>query len=433
MFSYNVDLKVAFYTLGCKLNFAESSIIGSTLQSKGFERVDFDQFADIYIINTCSVTESADKKCRKAIRNALSKSPNAFIVVTGCYAQLQPKEIATIPGVDLVLGADKKFNLDEYLNDISKRKNSEIHSCDIESIDYFFPAFSTYERTRAFLKIQDGCDYNCSYCTIPMARGKSRSPKIKKTIFEFESLINKGAREIVLTGVNIGDFGSNSNETFFDLLKELDKIGGARIRISSLEPNLLTDEIIYFISESNSIVPHLHLPLQSGSDSILKRMRRRYSSDYYFSRIEKLNNLIPDISIGVDIIVGFPEESDDEFNQTHTLLSNAKVSYFHVFNYSERPSTDAIKFKNKIKPKIRQNRGKELRHLSELKKKIFYESFIGKTRSVLFERSRKGNLEGFSDNYIRVSTPGSSDLVGTIQNVRMEMVGSGLVYGVIAN
>tara|TARA_B100000700_G_C15060610_1_gene865471 strand:- start:97 stop:1377 length:1281 start_codon:yes stop_codon:yes gene_type:complete len=426
-------LKVAFYTLGCKLNFAESSIIGSTLQSKGFERVDFDQFADIYIINTCSVTESADKKCRKAIRNALSKSPNAFIVVTGCYAQLQPKEIATIPGVDLVLGADKKFNLDEYLNDISKRKNSEIHSCDIESIDYFFPAFSTYERTRAFLKIQDGCDYNCSYCTIPMARGKSRSPKIKKTIFEFESLINKGAREIVLTGVNIGDFGSNSNETFFDLLKELDKIGGARIRISSLEPNLLTDEIIYFISESNSIVPHLHLPLQSGSDSILKRMRRRYSSDYYFSRIEKLNNLIPDISIGVDIIVGFPEESDDEFNQTHTLLSNAKVSYFHVFNYSERPSTDAIKFKNKIKPKIRQNRGKELRHLSELKKKIFYESFIGKTRSVLFERSRKGNLEGFSDNYIRVSTPGSSDLVGTIQNVRMEMVGSGLVYGVIAN
>ncbi len=426
-------MKVAFYTLGCKLNFAESSIIGSTLQSKGFERVDFDQFADIYIINTCSVTESADKKCRKAIRNALSKSPNAFIVVTGCYAQLQPKEIATIPGVDLVLGADKKFNLDEYLNDISKRKNSEIHSCDIESIDYFFPAFSTYERTRAFLKIQDGCDYNCSYCTIPMARGKSRSPKIKKTIFEFESLINKGAREIVLTGVNIGDFGSNSNETFFDLLKELDKIGGARIRISSLEPNLLTDEIIYFISESNSIVPHLHLPLQSGSDSILKRMRRRYSSDYYFSRIEKLNNLIPDISIGVDIIVGFPEESDDEFNQTHTLLSNAKVSYFHVFNYSERPSTDAIKFKNKIKPKIRQNRGKELRHLSELKKKIFYESFIGKTRSVLFERSRKGNLEGFSDNYIRVSTPGSSDLVGTIQNVRMEMVGSGLVYGVIAN
>tara|TARA_B100000029_G_scaffold516383_1_gene629322 strand:- start:13795 stop:15075 length:1281 start_codon:yes stop_codon:yes gene_type:complete len=426
-------LKVAFYTLGCKLNFAESSIIGSTLQSKGFERVDFDQFADIYIINTCSVTESADKKCRKAIRNALSKSPNAFIVVTGCYAQLQPKEIATIPGVDLVLGADKKFNLDEYLNDISKRKNSEIHSCDIESIDYFFPAFSTYERTRAFLKIQDGCDYNCSYCTIPMARGKSRSPKIKKTIFEFESLINKGAREIVLTGVNIGDFGSNSNETFFDLLKELDKIGGARIRISSLEPNLLTDEIIYFISESNSIVPHLHLPLQSGSDSVLKRMRRRYSSDYYFSRIEKLNNLIPDISIGVDIIVGFPEESDDEFNQTHTLLSNAKVSYFHVFNYSERPSTDAIKFKNKIKPKIRQNRGKELRYLSEFKKKIFYESFIGKTRSVLFERSRKGNLEGFSDNYIRVSTPGSSDLVGTIQNVRMEMVGSGLVYGVIAN
>ncbi len=426
-------MKVAFYTLGCKLNFAESSIIGSTLQSKGFERVDFDQFADIYIINTCSVTESADKKCRKAIRNALSKSPNAFIVVTGCYAQLQPKEIATIPGVDLVLGADKKFNLDEYLNDISKRKNSEIHSCDIESIDYFFPAFSTYERTRAFLKIQDGCDYNCSYCTIPMARGKSRSPKIKKTIFEFESLINKGAREIVLTGVNIGDFGSNSNETFFDLLKELDKIGGARIRISSLEPNLLTDEIIYFISESNSIVPHLHLPLQSGSDSVLKRMRRRYSSDYYFSRIEKLNNLIPDISIGVDIIVGFPEESDDEFNQTHTLLSNAKVSYFHVFNYSERPSTDAIKFKNKIKPKIRQNRGKELRYLSEFKKKIFYESFIGKTRSVLFERSRKGNLEGFSDNYIRVSTPGSSDLVGTIQNVRMEMVGSGLVYGVIAN
>lgn len=429
----NGELKVAFYTLGCKLNFAESSIIGSNLESKGFKRVNFDQFADVYIINTCSVTESADRKCRRAIRSALRKSPNAFVAVTGCYAQLQPEEIAAIQGVDLVLGAGEKFNIDEYLGDISKKENGEIHSCDIESVDYFFSAFSTYERTRAFLKIQDGCDYNCSYCTIPMARGKSRSPQIKRTLLEAENLINKGVRELVLTGVNIGDFGSESNETFIGLIKELDKIERARIRISSLEPNLLTDEIIYFISESNCIVPHLHLPLQSGSDSVLKRMRRRYSSDYYFSRIEMLNNLIPDISIGVDVIIGFPGESEDEFNRTHTLLSDAQVSYLHVFNYSERLRTDAINLKNKVAPGVRLNRGKKLRSLSELKKQNFYESFLGKTRSVLFERSIEGNLEGFSDNYIRVSVPGSNDLVGTVQNVRMETMGSGLVYGTISN
>ena len=429
----NGELKVAFYTLGCKLNFAESSIIGSNLESKGFKRVKFDQFADVYIINTCSVTESADRKCRRAIRSALRKSPNAFVAVTGCYAQLQPEKIASIQGVDLVLGAGEKFNIDEYLGDISKKENGEIHSCDIESVDYFFPAFSTYERTRAFLKIQDGCDYNCSYCTIPMARGKSRSPQIKTTLLEAENLINKGVRELVLTGVNIGDFGLDNNETFIELIKELDKIERARIRISSLEPNLLTDEIIYFISESNCIVPHLHLPLQSGSDSVLKRMRRRYSSDYYFSRIEKLNNLIPDISIGVDVIIGFPGESENEFNRTHTLLSDAQVSYLHVFNYSERPRTDAINQKNKVGSEVRLNRGKKLRSLSALKKQNFYESFLGKTRSVLFERSVDGNLEGVSDNYIRVSAPGSSDLVGTIQNVRMEMMGSGLVYGTISN
>ncbi|MFL3050306.1 MAG: tRNA (N(6)-L-threonylcarbamoyladenosine(37)-C(2))-methylthiotransferase MtaB [Candidatus Neomarinimicrobiota bacterium] len=429
----NGELKVAFYTLGCKLNFAESSIIGSNLESKGFKRVNFDQFADVYIINTCSVTESADRKCRRAIRSALRKSPNAFVAVTGCYAQLQPEEIAAIQGVDLVLGAGEKFNIDEYLGDISKKENGEIHSCDIESVDYFFSAFSTYERTRAFLKIQDGCDYNCSYCTIPMARGKSRSPQIKRTLLEAENLINKGVRELVLTGVNIGDFGSENNETFIGLIKELDKIERARIRISSLEPNLLTDEIIYFISESSCIVPHLHLPLQSGSDSVLKRMRRRYSSDYYFSRIEKLNNLIPDISIGVDVIIGFPGESEDEFNRTHTLLCDAQVSYLHVFNYSERLRTDAINLKNKVAPGVRLNRGKKLRSLSELKKQNFYESFLGKTRSVLFERSIEGNLEGFSDNYIRVSVPGSNDLVGTVQNVRMETMGSGLVYGTISN
>ena len=429
----NGELKVAFYTLGCKLNFAESSIIGSNLESKGFKRVNFDQFADVYIINTCSVTESADRKCRRAIRSALRKSPNAFVAVTGCYAQLQPEKIAAIQGVDLVLGAGEKFNIDEYLGDISKKENGEIHSCDIESVDSFFPAFSTYERTRAFLKIQDGCDYNCSYCTIPMARGKSRSPQIKTTLLEAQNLINKGVRELVLTGVNIGDFGSDNNETFIRLIKELDKIERARIRISSLEPNLLTDEIIYFLSESNSFVPHLHLPLQSGSDLVLKRMRRRYSSDYYFSIIEKLNNLIPDISIGVDVIIGFPGESENEFNRTHTLLSDAKVSYLHVFNYSERPRTDAINQKNKVGPEVRLNRGKKLRSLSALKKQNFYESFLGKTRSVLFERSVEGNLEGFSDNYIRVSVPGSSDLVGTIQNVKMEMMGSGLVYGTISN
>nr|MCS5661705.1 MiaB/RimO family radical SAM methylthiotransferase [Dehalococcoidia bacterium] len=307
--SKSAEKTVAFHTLGCKLNFAESASIGANVESHGFRRVDFSQQADVYVVNTCSVTDNADRKCRKVVRQALRKSPEAFVAVIGCYAQLRPGEISTIPGVDLVLGAGEKFNLPAYLSDISKRESGEIHSCQIETVDHFFPSCSTSERTRAFFKVQDGCDYTCSYCTIPMARGRSRSYGVKQTVAVARQLLDKEVREIVLTGVNIGDFGAGMEETFIDLLTTLDRIGVERIRISSIEPNLLTDDIIDFMSESNSFVPHFHIPLQSGSDKILKQMRRRYSSELYQSRVKKVKQAMPYSCIGVDVIVGFPGET----------------------------------------------------------------------------------------------------------------------------
>jgi threonylcarbamoyladenosine tRNA methylthiotransferase MtaB len=431
--SKGAEKTVAFHTLGCKLNFAESASIGTNVESHGFRRVDYSQQADVYVVNTCSVTDSADRKCRKVVRQALRKSPEAFVAVIGCYAQLRPGEISTIPGVDLVLGAGEKFNLPAYLSDISKRESGEIHSCQIETVDHFFPSFSTSERTRAFLKVQDGCDYTCSYCTIPMARGRSRSYGVKQTVAVARQLFDKEVREIVLTGVNIGDFGAGTEETFIDLLITLDRIGAERIRISSIEPNLLTDDIIDFMSESNSFVPHFHIPLQSGSDKILRQMRRRYSSELYQSRIEKVKQAMPYSCIGVDVIVGFPGETDDDFEETVRQLNDADISYLHVFSYSERPGTEAVKMKQKIASDVRAERSKQLQILSINKRRAFYESCLGQVRTVLFETWDNGILEGFTDNYIRVEVEGKRSLSGKTQRVSLRSIIDGVMQGALAD
>ncbi len=431
--SKGAEKTVAFHTLGCKLNFAESASIGTNVESHGFRRVDFSQQADVYVVNTCSVTDNADRKCRKVVRQALRKSPEAFVAVIGCYAQLRPGEISTIPGVDLVLGAGEKFNLPAYLSDISKRESGEIHSCQIETVDHFFPSCSTSERTRAFLKVQDGCDYTCSYCTIPMARGRSRSYGVKQTVAVARQLLDKEVREIVLTGVNIGDFGAGTEETFIDLLTTLDRIGAERIRISSIEPNLLTDDIIDFLSGSNSFVPHFHIPLQSGSDKILKQMRRRYSSAFYQSRIEKVKHAMPYSCIGVDVIVGFPGETDDDFSETVRQLNNADIAYLHVFSYSDRPGTEAVKMKQKIATDVQAERNKQLRILSINKRRGFYESCLGQIRTVLFETWDNGILEGFTDNYIRVEVKGKRSLSGRTQRVSLRSIVDGVMQGALAD
>jgi len=431
--SKGAEKTVAFHTLGCKLNFAESASIGTNVESHGFRRVDFSQQADVYVVNTCSVTDNADRKCRKVVRQALRKSPEAFVAVIGCYAQLRPGEISTIPGVDLVLGAGEKFNLPAYLSDISKRESGEIHSCQIETVDHFFPSYSTSERTRAFLKVQDGCNYTCSYCTIPMARGRSRSYGVKQTVAVARQLLDKEVREIVLTGVNIGDFGAGTEETFIDLLTTLDRIGAERIRISSIEPNLLTDDIIDFLSGSNSFVPHFHIPLQSGSDKILKQMRRRYSSAFYQSRIEKVKHTMPYSCIGVDVIVGFPGETDDDFSETVRQLNNADIAYLHVFSYSDRPGTEAVKMKPKIAADVQAERNKQLRILSINKRRGFYESCLGQVRNVLFETWDNGILEGFTDNYIRVEVKGKRSLSGRTQRVSLRSIVDGVMQGALAD
>lgn len=431
--SKGLEKTVAFHTLGCKLNFAESASIGTNVESHGFRRVDFSQQADVYVVNTCSVTDSADRKCKKVVRQVLRKSPKAFVAVIGCYAQLRPKEISTIPGVDLVLGAGEKFNLPAYLSDISKRESGEIHSCEIETVDHFFPSYSTSERTRAFLKVQDGCDYTCSYCTIPMARGRSRSYGVEQTVAVARQLLDKEVREIVLTGVNIGDFGAGTEETFIDLLTTLDRIGAERIRISSIEPNLLTDDIIDFLSGSNSFVPHFHMPLQSGSDKILKQMRRRYSSELYQSRVKKVKRVMPYSCIGVDVIVGFPGETDDDFEETVRQLNDADISYLHVFSYSERPETEAVKMKQKIAFDVRAERSKQLQILSINKRRAFYESCLGQVRTVLFETWDNGILEGFTDNYIRVEVEGKRSLSGKTQRVSLRSIIDGVMQGALAD
>ena len=411
---------IAFHTLGCKLNFSESSYISKSLQENDYNIVNFNEFADAYIINTCSVTDNADKKFKYFVKQAQKINPNAFIAAIGCYAQLKPKELLSVDGVDLVLGAADKFNLLEYLKNIDSDYSNKVHSCNINEVNFFKESYSLNHRTRAFLKVQDGCDYKCSFCTIPLARGKSRSNSISNVIENVYKIASQNIKEIVLTGINLGDFGKTENKelnsNFFDLVKELDSLDlDIRFRISSIEPNLLSDEIINFISTSKKFVHHFHIPLQSGSDSILRLMRRRYDTELYRSRIEKINKLMPDACIGVDVIVGFPGEDDDLFLESMSFLENLNVSYLHVFTYSERDNTHAISLPNSVDASIRNKRSKLLRLLSSRKKATFYERNVGSIQDVLFESEEKdGFIEGFSSNYIRFRRPWDPNLIGTI-------------------
>jgi threonylcarbamoyladenosine tRNA methylthiotransferase MtaB len=411
---------VALHTLGCKLNFSESSYISKSLKDNNYKIVDFNEFADAYIINTCSVTENADNKFKHFVKQAQKNNPEAFVAAIGCYAQLKPKELISVDGVDLVLGASDKFNLLEYLKNIDSDFSKKIHSCNINDVSLFKESYSLNHRTRAFLKVQDGCDYKCSFCTIPLARGKSRSNTISNVIDNVHKIASKNIKEIVLTGINLGDFGANSNDSiqynFFDLVKELDKLDlSVRFRISSIEPNLLTDEIIEFLSNSKNFAHHFHIPLQSGSDSVLKLMRRRYDSKLYKSRIKMINKLMPDACIGVDVIVGFPGEDDDKFLESMSFIDGLDISYLHVFKYSERDNTHAIALPNIISSKIRSKRSKLLRLLSSRKKAGFYNKNLGTIHQVLFESEDKnGFIEGFSSNYVRFRRKWDSSIAGTM-------------------
>ena len=436
--SKNFELKekrissVALSTLGCKLNFSETSSIANNLEKNNFKVVPFNQYADAYIINTCSVTENADNKFKVFVNKALKINPNAFVAAIGCYAQLKPEELLSVKGVDLVLGASEKFNIVNYLQNIDQDFSKFDHSCNINDVDSFIETYSTNSRTRAFLKVQDGCDYKCSFCTIPLARGKSRSNSIENVVKNVKEIISNGIKEIVLTGINLGDFGKRqsdsfaSNEDFLGLIKTLDKIDGVeRFRISSIEPNLLTDEIISFISKSNKFVPHFHIPLQSGSDQILKKMRRRYKTDLYESRVELIRKFMPNASIGVDVIVGFPGETDDMFLETYNFIEKLDVTYLHVFSYSERENTKAIELNGVVPKKTRNKRSKLLRLLSASKKTSFYKNNIGTDYNVLFESENKnGLIEGYTENYIRVRKDWNKNLVGQIKKVRIEKVDS---------
>ena len=409
---------VAFHTLGCKLNYSETSSLSRLLEQEGFIKKNFDDVADIYVINTCSVTDSADKECRQLVRRIQRKAPGGIVVITGCYAQLKPEEIAGIPGVDLVLGAAEKFNIVSHLKAISKGDATKICSCDIEEVTGFNISFSINDRTRTFLKVQDGCDYNCSFCTIPMARGKSRSDRISNVVENAGALAARGVKEVVLTGINLGDFGKGpdgydtgaiaaSEENFFHLIKKLDEVEGIeRYRISSIEPNLLSNEIIEFVSASKKFMPHFHIPLQSGSNKVLAAMRRRYKRELFADRVEAIKKLMPDSAIGVDVIVGFPGESDEDFKETYNFLHGLDVSYLHVFTYSERPNTHALTIKPVVPKHVRHERNKALRNLSYMKLQYFEAQHAGKKRRVLFENHNKdGLMEGYTDNYIRVATP----------------------------
>lgn len=436
--SKNFELKekrissVALSTLGCKLNFSETSSIANNLEKNNFKVVPFNQYADAYIINTCSVTENADNKFKVFVNKALKINPNAFVAAIGCYAQLKPEELLSVKGVDLVLGASEKFNIVNYLQNIDQDFSKFDHSCNINDVDSFIETYSTNSRTRAFLKVQDGCDYKCSFCTIPLARGKSRSNSIENVVKNVKEIISNGIKEIVLTGINLGDFGKRqsdsfaSNEDFLGLIKTLDKIDGVeRFRVSSIEPNLLTDEIISFISKSNKFVPHFHIPLQSGSDQILKKMRRRYKTDLYESRVELIRKLMPNASIGVDVIVGFPGETDEMFLETYNFIEKLDVTYLHVFSYSERENTKAIELNGVVPKKTRNKRSKLLRLLSASKKTSFYKNNIGTDYNVLFESENKnGLIEGYTENYIRVRKDWNKNLVGQIRKVRIEKVDS---------
>lgn len=408
---------VALHTLGCKLNFSETSTIGRLLENDGFEKREFDDVADVYVINTCSVTENADKECRQLVRRIQRKAPEAMVVITGCYAQLKPKEIAEIPGVDLVLGAAEKFNITRHLKEITKGDSAKICSCDIEDVNIFTASHSINDRTRIFLKVQDGCDYNCSFCTIPMARGKSRSDSIDNVVRLVNDIASKGAREIVLTGINLGDFGKGlhggkkKEENFFDLVKELDEVEGIeRYRISSIEPNLLANEIIEFVSNSKKFMPHFHIPLQSGSNKILGMMKRRYKRELYAERVGLIKTMMPHCCVGVDVIVGFPGETGENFKETFDFLHSMDISYLHVFTYSERANTYALELKPVVPMNIRHERNKALRNLSYQKMQYFTNQNIGQERKVLFETNNKnGMMEGYTDNYIKITTPYNRD------------------------
>ena len=410
---------IALHTLGCKLNFSETSTLGRMLEKEGFIKKEFEEVADVYVINTCSVTENADKECRQLVRRIQKQNEDAVVVITGCYAQLKPTEIAAIPGVDLVLGAAEKFNLVDHLKQFTKGDSTKICSCDISEVNDFNTSFSVTDRTRTFLKVQDGCDYTCSFCTIPMARGKSRSNTIENIVNQVNEIAEKGVKEIVLTGVNLGDFGTIDGErttNFYSLCQALDQTNGIdRFRISSIEPNLLTEEIIELVAKSKKIMPHFHIPLQSGSNKILGLMRRRYKRELYQERIALVKSLMPDCGIGVDVIVGFPSESDQDFQETFDFLHALEVSYLHVFTYSERTNTKALELKEVVPIHIRNERNKILRNLSYQKMQYFRSSQLGKTRSVLFEQEEKNSMiEGYTDNYIRISTPHQIELKNKI-------------------
>lgn len=416
--------KVAFYTLGCKLNFSETSTISRNFENEGYAKVDFSDTPDIFVINTCSVTENADKKCRQVVKRALKINPDAFVTMIGCYAQLKPTEISEIPGVDLVLGANEKFNILNHVDALEKREKATVEAVKIKETKDFVPSFSMGDRTRSFLKVQDGCDYFCTFCTIPLARGKSRNVSIAETVQEAEKIAVTDIKEVVLTGVNIGDFGQGGDENFYQLIQELDKVEGIeRLRISSIEPNLLSNEIIDFVADSKRFVPHFHIPLQSGSDDLLKAMRRKYLSRLYRERIARIKQLMPDACIGVDVIVGFPGETEEEFLKTVNFLKEMEISYLHVFTYSERANTTAKKMANAIPVNIRRERSKQLQILSEKKRRAFYETQMGKTWHVLFEGEENGGImNGFTENYVKVKTPFNPALINQTVKVKLDSI-----------
>ncbi|CAG2531568.1 threonylcarbamoyladenosine tRNA methylthiotransferase MtaB [Maribacter dokdonensis] len=428
--------KVAFYTLGCKLNFSETSTIARSFADEGFERVDFSEKADMYVINTCSVTDNADKKFKTIVKKAQKINADAFVAAVGCYAQLKPEELADVDGVDLVLGATEKFKITDYINDLTKNDHGQVHSCEIADADFYVGSYAIGDRTRAFLKVQDGCDYKCTYCTIPLARGISRSDTLENVLKNAADISEQGIKEIVLTGVNIGDYGKGEfgnkkhEHTFLDLVKALDDVDGIhRLRISSIEPNLLKNETIEFVAQSKTFVPHFHIPLQSGSDDLLKLMKRRYMTNLYKERVAKIREVIPNCCIGVDVIVGFPGETEEHFLETYHFLNDLDISYLHVFTYSERDNTPAATMNGVVPNKVRNKRSKMLRGLSVKKRRAFYESQLGNDLTVLFEgENKEGYIHGFTENYVKVKSPWNPVLVNTLHKVKLtEIDNDGLV------
>ncbi|MFK5982151.1 MAG: tRNA (N(6)-L-threonylcarbamoyladenosine(37)-C(2))-methylthiotransferase MtaB [Flavobacteriaceae bacterium] len=426
----NPRKKVAFYTLGCKLNFSETSTIARSFTNEGFDRIGFSEKADMYVINTCTVTENADKRFKDIVKQAQNANPDAFIAAVGCYAQLKPQQLADVNGVDLVLGATEKFNITAYINDLSKNDFGEVHSCEIEEADFYVGSYSIGDRTRAFLKVQDGCDYVCTFCTIPLARGISRSDEMENVLKNAEDISKQGIKEIVLTGVNIGDYGKGEfgnkkhKHTFLELIKGLDEVNGIeRLRISSIEPNLLKNETIKFVANSKTFVPHFHIPLQSGSNALLKLMKRRYNRELYTERVSEIKKQMPQACIGVDVIVGFPGETDELFLETYNYLNEMDISYLHVFTYSERENTPAVEMEGVVPVNVRKKRSKMLRGLSVKKRRAFYESQLGTTHSVLFEgENKEGYIHGFTENYVKVKAPWNPEFVNTLHDIALTKI-----------